>query len=210
MVFNVCPTCGAWTPAKHVEPVAGVHAVAICPSCEARIPFRRLPLFVVSGASGTGKTAIALTLPSRLPECVVLESDVLWGAVPATGEDDYSTYHGVWLRLVKNIHQAGRPVVLCGTTLPHQLESHVERRYLGAIHYLALVCDASVLADRLRARPAWRDAGGDEFVARTVAFDTWIREHAATTSPAMTLLDTKSAGVAETARRVAAWVRARW
>ncbi len=209
-MFNVCPTCGAWTPEKHVEPVAGLDAVAICPPCGARIPFRRLPLFIVTGASGSGKTAIALTLPSLLPECVVLESDILWGAVPATGDDDYRAYHGVWLRLVKNIHQAGRPVVLCDTALPDQLESHVERRYLAHIHYLALVCDTAALAARLRARPAWRDAGGDEFVARMVAFNSWIREHAAATSPAMTLLDTTSAGVAESARQVAAWVHARW
>ena len=106
MVFNVCPTCGAWTPEKHVEPATGVDAVAICPSCGARIPFPRLPLFVVTGASGSGKTAIALALPSLLPECVVLESDLLWGAVPATAQDDYRVYHGVCLRLVKNINLA--------------------------------------------------------------------------------------------------------
>lgn len=206
-MFHVCPTCGAWHPDKPVEAIGGSDAVAICPACGVRIPFRRLPLFVVTGPSGAGKSTLAIALPRLLPDCVVLDNDVLWGAVAASPEDDFRSYHAVWLRVVVNIHQSGRSVVLCGTITPEQLEDSVERRYLDAIHYLALVCEERVLVERLKARPIWRDAGSDAFVARMVAFNDWLRTHAAQTSPPMTLLDTTNAPLDTTAREVAAWVR---
>lgn len=205
-MFEVCPMCGALSPDKPVEAIGGTEAVAVCPACGARIPFRRLPLFVVTGPSGAGKSSLAMALPLLLPECVVLDNDVLWGVIPATPEDDFRSYHTVWLRLAVNIHQAGRSVVLCGTISPEQLEDSVERRSLDAIHYLALVCEERILVGRLKARPAWRDAGGDAFVARMVAFNDRLRTHAAQTSPPMTLLDTTNAPLDSTAREVAAWV----
>ena len=206
-VFTVCPSCGAWSPDKQVEAAGGIDAVAICRDCGARIPFRRLPLFVVTGPSGAGKSALALALPRLLPECVVLDNDVLWGAVAASPDDNFRSYHAVWLRLVIDIHQSGRPVLLSGTITPEQLEGSIERRYLASIHYLALTCDEPVLVERLKARPDWRGAGGDAFVARMVAFNSWLRIHATQTSPPMTVLDTTDVPLDTTAGEVAAWVR---
>lgn len=67
--------------------------------------------------------------------------------------------------MAKNISQAGRPIVLFGTGMgvPENIEPCVERRYFSEIHYLALVCDDGVLAQRLRARPAWRGAGDQAY-----------------------------------------------
>src|SRR6266496_6638262 len=70
-----------------------------------------------------------------------LVSDILWGAVPATPANNYSDYRNMWLRVAKNIGQAGRPVVLCGTAIPEQFETCPERRYFSTLHYLAMVCD---------------------------------------------------------------------
>jgi len=206
-MFNVCPACGAYEVEKAIEPGGAAAAFAGCPRCGHRQRFLRLPLFVVTGASGAGKSALALALPARLPECVTLESDILWGAGFDTTEDGYAAFRGLWLRLAKNVHQAGRPVVLCGSALPEQFEGRPERRYLAAIRYLALVCDERRLAERLRRRPAWRESGGDAFVAEMVRFNGWLGDHAARTSPPMDLLDTSELSVEEATERVAAWVR---
>jgi hypothetical protein len=199
-VFNVCWACGAYTETKEIDPGG---PFAVCPRCGHHHPFRRLPLFVVTGASGAGKTAVCQTLSPRTEAAVVLEMDILWGHVRADPEDDYRSYKGTWLRVAMNVGQAGRPVVLCGTVEPGSLEGLTEARYFAAIHYLALVCTDDELARRLHARPAWRQAGGDEFVARMVAFNRSLR-----TGPT-TAIDTTGSSVEETSAHVAAWVRGR-
>jgi len=205
-VFNVCPVCGEYAVEKAID-LTGPFAV--CPRCGHRHRFVRLPLFLVTGASGAGKTAVGLRLGERLPECVALESDILWRPEFNTPDDNYAAYRDLWLRVAKNVHQAGRPVVLCGSAVPEQFELRPERRYFADLHYLALVCRERVLAERLRARPAWRGVGGDAFVERMVEFNRWLMDNVAATRPPMTLLDTSDLGVEDTAERVAAWVRTR-
>jgi hypothetical protein len=205
-MYNVCPACGLYSEEKTIDP-AGPHAV--CPACGHRQRFRRLPLFVITGASGTGKTAACLGLVEALRECVVLESDILWRPEFDRPEEDYRTYRNLWLRLVKNIAQGGRPVVLCGSAVPAGFEDCPERRYLGDIHYLALVCDDDELARRLRARPGWRASSDEAFVQRMLDFDRWFRDNAAASQPPIDLLDTTRISVNETVARTATWVRAR-
>jgi hypothetical protein len=199
-VFNVCWACGEHAEAKEIDPSG---PFAICPRCGHRHRFRRLPLFVVTGASGAGKTAVGQILAPRLEDVVVLEMDILWGHVRAEPEDDYASYKSTWLRVAMNVGQAGRPVVLCGTVQPGSLERLTEARYFTAIHYLTLVCADEELAARLRARPTWRQSGADQFVARMVAFNRALRD--APTG----LLDTTGLPAEETSRRVAEWVHAR-
>jgi ribosomal protein L32 len=118
-MFHVCPNCGEYAVEKRIDPSG---PFAICPHCKYAHPFLQQPLFILTGASGTGKSTVCLFLISILNECVVLEQDILWGMVPATSDNHYSGYRNVWLRIAKNIGQAGRPVVLCGTALPEQFE----------------------------------------------------------------------------------------
>jgi predicted ABC-type ATPase len=202
-MFNVCPKCGEYTELKDIDPAG---PFAICPICHHRHPFAWLPLFVVSGASGTGKSTICLHLPAALPECVTMETDILWGQVAATPDDNYRSYRNAWLRIAKNIGQGGRPVVLCGTALPDQIEPCPERRYFTTVHYLALVCDDDLLADRLRRRPGQLAVAAD-FIERMRHFNRWIQQHAAETAPAMTFLDTTHASITESVEQTTRWVR---
>ncbi len=204
-MFNVCAQCGIYDEKKTIDPTG---PWAVCPHCNYQHRFVQLPLFVLTGASGAGKSSVCLHLPAALPECVALESDILWRSEFATPEDNYRSYRNLCLRVAKNVAQGGRPVVLCGTALPEQFELCPERRYFTALHYLALVCDDEFLATRLRARPAWRGAGGDEFVTNMTTFNEWIKVNAATTQPPMTLLDTTAISVEQSVAQVAAWVRA--
>lgn len=48
-----------------------------CPACGEARRLPRLPLFVVTGASGTGKTTIVDALTARLSHCEVLETDLI-------------------------------------------------------------------------------------------------------------------------------------
>lgn len=202
-MINVCPGCGAYSVDKEIDPTG---PFAICPHCGHRQHFVRLPLFVITGASGAGKTTVCLDLVSRLrSECVVLESDVLWGPEFDTPADQYRRYRDLWLRLAKNISQAGRPVVLCGSAVPEQFESSPERRYFTVVHYLALVCEDAMLARRLRERPSWRQSAAPEFVEKMLAFNRWLKDNRGKTTPPLTLLDTTDLTVAEAVERAAEW-----
>jgi 2-phosphoglycerate kinase len=208
-MFNVCPACGEYSVEKVVEQ-DGSEAVAVCPSCHHAAPFLRLPLFVITGASGAGKSTVCQQLVRVLRgQYVALESDILWGVVPATAEEDFRDYRNVWLRLAKNIGQCGLPVVLCGTAVPDQFGSCPERRYFSALHYLALVCDDDELRKRLTSRPAWRQSHTESFVEQMVAFNRWLKEHAALTVPPLSLHDTSSCGIEETVSEATAWIRER-
>jgi hypothetical protein len=211
-MFNVCPSCGEYSVDKAVETTVAPMALATCPRCGRRHAFRRQPLFIVTGASATGKTTVGLQLVTALPECVVLDSDILWGKafeeLEGTASDPHP-YRTVWLRMAKNIGQGGRPVVLLGSALPEQLESSPERRYFEAVHYLTFVCSSEALDARLSARPAWRGSGTTEMREVMRSFNQWLEENASKTQPPMTVLDTTSLSVAAAVDAVTGWVRER-
>ena len=115
-----------------------------------RVP--ALPLFVVTGASGAGKTTVTEPLRRLLPDCAVFEADLTL-QVAALG---WETWRDTWLRLAHGEALNGRVTVLCGSLLPDQLDAVPARKLLGPIHFCDLDCPDDVLAARLRARPSWR------------------------------------------------------
>ena len=181
--------------------------MALCPSCGYAHPFLQLPLFLLTGPSGVGKTTVCLQLLPLVRECVILDSDILWGVVPATAEHNYQDYRNVWLWVAKNVSQSGRPVVLCGTAIPDQFETCPERLYFSTLHSFALVCDDRLLAERLKQRPAWRHSGSARQIETMIHFNHWLKEHASTTHPPMILLDTSHRSIPETVSEVAQWIR---
>lgn len=203
-MFNVCPNCGEYSADKTIVP-EGVYAV--CLKCDFRHKFVRLPLFILTGASGVGKSTLCLELAAGMKDVVVMESDILWRAEFDEPETNYREYRETWLRVCKNISQSGKPVVLCGTGEPTQFEQCTERRYFSMLHYLALICDDHILASRMRKRPMRGTPLHDEFIKEQVAFNRWLQNNAGNTEPPMTLLDISKMTVDETAEKVARWIR---
>lgn len=203
-MFNVCSACGVYRADKIID---SPQSLAICPECGHAHPFRSLPLLILSGASGTGKSTVCNALLGKIEEAIVLDADILWSAAFDRPDEQYRSFFEQWLRLCKNINQAGRPVVLCGAGcgVPANLENCVERRYFSTIHYLALVCEDEVIRQRLRARPTWRQSGDEAFITSQLQFNRWFKQYDG--QPPICRLDTSMASLDETSAQVATWIR---
>ncbi|MQA06807.1 MAG: AAA family ATPase [Streptosporangiales bacterium] len=199
--LRICPACG---DRAKLPIVAGDRRE--CAQCGHRWPFRQLPLFALTGPSGAGKSTVGPLLARRLADrVVVLEQDVLWVAGLRDDASEHPTFRSVWLHTAAMIHQSGRPVVLCGTVAPPELEVLPERGFFTAIHYLALVAEPAALARRLRARPTWR-AWDEPRIAEMLEFNTWLQASAATLHPPVDLLDTTSRPLDETVETTSRWI----
>ena len=203
-MFNVCHNCGLYRADKIIDP-SGPYA--ICPECRHKHPFRQLPLLIVSGASGAGKSSVCQAMLGKFDNFVLLDSDILWRPEFNRPENNYRDYFEIWLRMAKNISQSGRPVVLFGAGMgvPENVEPCVERRYFSDIHYLALVCDDEVLAQRLKARPAWRGSGDQAYIDEHIQFNRWFKGQK-NREPPISLIDTTDVSLATTIEQVNSWI----
>jgi hypothetical protein len=206
-MMNVCFQCGMYRADKIIDPSG---PFAICPECGYQHSFLYLPLLVVSGASGTGKSTVCNHLIGRYQESVLLDSDILWRAEFNTPNDNYRDYFETWLRVCKNISQSGRPVVLfgAGAGVPENLEGCIERRYFSSIKYLALVCSDEVLSERLWQRPEWRGTRDPRYIEVHQRFNQWFTDYNKTENqPPITIVDTSQKSLGETVKEVEDWIR---
>jgi adenylate kinase len=206
-MMNVCDQCGLYRVDKEIDPTG---PYAICPECGHKHSFLYLPLFVVSGVSGTGKSTICNQITGRYQEAVLLDSDILWRLEFNKPENHYRDYFEMWLRVCKNISQSGRPVVLFGAGMgvPKNLENCVERRYFSEIRYLALVCTEEILTERLKHRPEWRGTRDQSYIEEHQRFNQWfIAYNKKNDKPSIAILDTSNKTMEETANDVEQWIR---
>ena len=206
-MMNVCYQCGLYRADKTIDPTG---PYAICPECDHPHPFLYLPLLIVSGASGTGKSTVCRKLAGQDQVAVILEADILWRPEFNQPEENYKDFFETWLRMCKNISQSGRPVVLFGAGfgVPDNLEPCIEYRYFSEVRYLALTCEDGVLSKRLLSRPAWRGTRDQAFIEENQRFNQWFLVYNKTDKrPPITLLDTSNTPIDEITKEVGAWIR---
>ncbi|MFD2489589.1 AAA family ATPase [Amycolatopsis jiangsuensis] len=193
--LRVCPACGDRARCPQVD-----GATLRCGLCGHRWPFRRLPLFALTGPSAAGKSTVGPRLAERLAgDALVLEQDVLWTGALQEDVPGHPAFRATWLRMAAMLHQNGSPVVLCGTVAPQELEPLPERVFFADVHYLALVADNETLRARLRARPAWRE-WDEPRIDEMLEFNLWIRGQ-------VDSIDTTEAPVSDVVTAVEKWVR---
>jgi hypothetical protein len=197
----ICESCGAW-----IQPTVDKAAsLLLCPQCGHGHAARFLPLFIVTGASGVGKTAVVAELRGIMPEWDIFETDILWDS-----GGDWHTAHCNWLRIAFSIAQSGRGTILCGTMVPEKIDTCDHHQLFSKVCYLNLHCDDDAREARLRARPAWRGVT-DDFVREHARTARWLVDNADTVfDPPMPTVDTTHATPREVAGQIRDWALGQW
>ncbi len=164
--------------------------------------YERLPLIILTGASGVGKSTIGRILQKTQEQVVILENDILWNDYYNKPEEDYKEYRETWLRLCKNIHQIKKSVVLVGCGVPDQFEKCDEREFFSRIIYIGLVTSNENLKKQLKTRPEYRECGSDEYIKTHQDFNNWIKNNAKTTNPNILLVDLEDNDVNKAANAI--------
>ena len=171
-----------------------------CPLCGNAAPFKRVPLFFLSGASCSGKSTAASILFERQKEYMTMECDILWGEHFNTPEDDYALFRDTWLRMAGNYAQYGMSTLLCGCITPEQIEKRWRKDLFSERYYIAIVLSDEEMARRLDKRGAsddgWRKSSMD--------FNRWLRENGE--GAGMAIIDATCLTPEETAQKVHEWV----
>jgi predicted ABC-type ATPase len=174
---------------------------AVCPEC-GRLDdaAARRPLFIVTGASGSGKTAVLAPLARRLEgRCITFDIDWLLDAatrLSGSQQIHWPALRDAWLAVAHGVAQSGMPTVLLGPLIPEHLETLPTRRWIAGTHFITLDCPDDLRRARISGRPPWRSRDIEE----QVEFGRWLRSNIADR------VDTSSGTPEDTAAVIAAWV----
>ena len=193
-----CLTCGGYGPEQPREDELA------CPACGHPSGVPRRPVLVVTGAAGSGKSTICAGLAGQ-KGILALDGDVLasgaWAV--AEGHRDYEAFWKYLLDVAREVHHNDLVPVYCCICLPEQVLDGADLTRFAAVHFLALVCDAADLEDRILSRH-----GGQASAANLdfhLDFNSRLR-HASVTAPnSMRLLTTSGMSVAETVKEASSW-----
>jgi len=145
--MNACPHCNFEHPDMKYK-----RGLIECPECGGTYSIPWLPLFVITGGGGCGKTTVAQSLIGRLDSCVIIETDD-YGLIRGGFDTNEDFFHYLIFLSIK-LSRNGRPVVLCGWVGPGQILASPRLKFFSAVHILALTCDADEQANRLMTRHA--------------------------------------------------------
>ena len=147
--MNYCNTCNRGT--RHPEAIPHRRA-AVCAECgtENEIPY--VPLFVITGAGGCGKTTVTDLLLRKPNSYFVVEADYL-----GHGKGGFDTWEQYWNGVAivcRTLGRNRRPLVLSGWVAPSLMETFHSTQFFLPVHYLVLACDPATQRKRLEIRPS--------------------------------------------------------
>ena len=198
-MIGICPHCGshAWD-----KEVAGNQVR--CPSCGETWQFEKMPLFFLTGCSGMGKTTTGIEIMKQQKDFIVLDADMFYNIMPHETQEDYLDQIAQVESLSKNIMQSGRTVLWTMAGNLDKLNRVYNRRFIGEIYCLALVCDETELRRRMT---EGRKITDESWVQSSVDYNHYFQTHTCLADMPFEVLDTTGKSVRQVAEYVIGWVQ---
>lgn len=175
-----------------------------CPKCGHTWKFVSLPLFILTGCSGVGKTSTAIEIMKKKVDFVVLDADMFYGFMPLETEEDYRGWVECMENISKNIMQSGKPVLWTMAGNLDKLHHAYNARFFPDIRCLALVCDEELLRTRMR---EGRGITNENWIQSSVGYNEYFKSHEKLGDTEFETFDISGKSVSEEADYVIEWVR---
>ena len=195
-----CTKCGNYDWDKSVE-----GNTVICPKCSNRQEFKKLPLFIITGCSGVGKTTTAQCLISMGIDAVVLDSDYFHGMFE-NSESGYQSKVEKLEDLSKSIMQCGYPVIWTMAGNLDMLNKAYNRRFFSDIYCIALVCSEHSLRQRMEKGRGITDQG---WIESSVDYNNYFKNHSKIGDLPYDICDIEDMTPQEVALAVSKWFKAK-
>lgn len=196
-MVEICPKCGNFSPDKTVKD----NTIA-CPKCGHNWGFLRLPLFIVTGASGVGKSTTVHTLQQMSREFVCFESDLLYSIMPHETPEDYMSQTETLMAFSRDVMQCGKPAVWSRAGNIQMLPNAYGTRFFSGIFVLALTAGEAELR---RCMTEGRGIADSEWIQGSVDYDRYFSEHDNIEGVYYDTLDVSKLTVQEAARELERW-----
>ena len=201
-MIAVCQVCGNHDWDKEVQ-----GNVIYCPRCGNKWNFKKLPLFILTGCSGVGKTVTARKLQEETQELVVLDADMFYNIMPHETESDYYDQVEQMESLSKNINQCGRPVLWAMAGNIDKISRTYHYRFFETVYILALVCEEQSLQNRMM---KGRGINDREWIQSSIDYNHFFKTHRQIGEMHFDVLDTEGKDVSRVAKEVGVWIKTKW
>ena len=175
----------------------------ICPKCNSEWEYIRLPLFILSGCSGIGKTTTAIEIMKLTRDVVVMDSDIFCGVQNASSEEDYKRRIDTMEAISRNVNQSGKPCLWTVAGNLDMLPDSYNASFFTDIYCLALVAKEETLRDHMvRGRKitdtAWIDG--------SVEYNEYFKTHNSIGKQSFDVLSIDGKTPGEVAKEVLWWI----
>lgn len=168
-MIDICPNCGNHDNDKTVADNA-----ITCPKCGHTWNFLKLPLFVVTGASGVGKSTTVQALQGRSWDFVCLDSDLFYNIMPHETPEDYMAQTEAMMAFARDVMQCGRPTVWARAGNIDMLSKAYGTRFFSGIYVLALTASDEELRRRMTEGRGIADPG---WIQSSIDYNRYFMEH---------------------------------
>lgn len=199
-MIGICPKCGDYKWNKQISENKGY---ITCQQCGHQWKFKAMPLFILTGCSGVGKTTTAQELIQRDTKFIVMDADFLYNIMPHDTNEDHRNWVEQIMSLSKNIMQSGKPLLWTIAGALDYFENAYNRRFFTDIYFLALVCNTEDLEKRMREGRHITDAN---WINSSIEYNRWFIEKSSLSDKKIDTYDITGKSVAEVADYVTEWV----
>lgn len=199
-MIDICPKCGDYEWNKQISENK---EYITCKQCGHQWKFKAMPLFILTGCSGVGKTTTAQELIQHDTNFIVMDADFLYNIMPHETNEDYKNWVEQIMSLSKNIMQSGKPLLWTIAGALDYFENAYNRRFFTDIYFLALVCNTEDLEKRMR---EGRHITDSNWINSSIKYNRWFIEKSSCDNKKIDTYDITGKSVAKVADYVRKWV----